>query len=84
MKLCAWNVPKLKQHDADFMAEIQKLTPKPKVGAISMASPSTGASSDVQAQVQVKSEHANPSVATDNGQMTLKCNPSTLGWGNAT
>ena len=72
MKLCAWNMAKLKQHDADFMAEIQKLNPKPKVGAISMASPSTGASSDVQAQVQVKSEHANPSVATDNGQMTLK------------
>lgn len=67
---------KLKQHDAEFMAEIiAKLTPKSKVASTSMAmaSPSTGASSDGAVQVAgVKGEHADPSAATDKGQMTLK------------
>ena len=76
MKLCAWSVHKLQQHDAEFMAEIAKLTPKPKVASTSMAmaSPSMVGSSDAATAaqvVQVKSEHV-PSVTTDSGQMTLK------------
>ena len=77
MKLCAWDAKRLKQHDADFMVEIGKRTPKLKVvsPSMAMASASVGMSSDgrgEQEQVQVKSEHANPSIATDSGQLTLK------------
>lgn len=71
MKICAWGEKKLKQHDPEFMEEIMKLTPKLKVEKV-MASNSVGACSEGAAKVAVKTEHDNPSLATDSGQMTLK------------